>query len=107
MSDKEKECFEEEVEEVEEVEELRNADERAARKLQMVMINAMYKQITLDPLGVSSTLLAVAERMLARWNMGLIDIQADEEMTEEEKQMVKDFENLDMKVNSDLYENMQ
>jgi hypothetical protein len=83
------------------IEDLTSADDRSARKLQIVMMNAIYKQIVVDPLNVSSTLLAVAERMLARYNMGLIDIQEDEEMTEEEKQMVEEFEKLNDHLDAD------
>jgi hypothetical protein len=80
---------------------LTSADDRSARKLQIAMMNAIYKQIMIDPLNVSSTLLAVAERMLARYNMGLIDIQEDEEMTEDEIKMVEEFEKLNVHLDAD------
>jgi len=78
--------------------------ENAGRKLQLALVNALYKQIVIDPTGVSASTLAVAERMLARWNMGLVELPEDSEMTEEEKQMVKQFEELNMGMTSDLFE---
>jgi hypothetical protein len=83
------------------LDDLTSADDRSARKLQIAMMNAIYKQIIIDPLNVSSTLLAVAERMLARYNMGLIDIQEDEEMTEDEIKMVEEFEKLNTHLDAD------
>jgi hypothetical protein len=83
------------------IDDLTSADDRSARKLQIAMMNAIYKQIIIDPLNVSSTLLAVAERMLARYNMGLIDIQEDEEMTEDEIKMVEEFEKLNVHLDAD------
>jgi hypothetical protein len=83
------------------IDDLTSADDRSARKLQIAMMNAIYKQIMVDPLNVSSTLLAVAERMLARYNMGLIDIQEDEEMTEDEIKMVEEFEKLNVHLDAD------
>jgi len=78
--------------------------ENAGRKLQLALVNALYKQIVIDPAGVSASTLAVAERMLARWNMGLVELPEDQEMTEEEKQMVEQFKEMNMGMTSDLFE---
>jgi len=78
--------------------------ENAGRKLQLALVNALYKQITTDPTGVPASTLAVAERMLARWNLGLVELPEEEAMTEEEKLMVKQFEELNMGMDSELFE---
>lgn len=78
-----------------------------ARKLQAALVNALYKQIADDPTGVSASTLAVAERMLARWNMGLIELPEDAEMTPEEKEMMEQFKELSMGMDSDLFEREQ
>ena len=77
-------------------------NDRTARKLQIAMMNAIYKQIVTDPLGVSASTLAVAERLLARYNMGLETFVA-EDLTEEEIQMIKEFEDLKLELDSDLF----
>lgn len=81
-----------------------NVNEKAARKLQLAMLNAVYKQIQADPLAVSASLLAVAERLLARWSMGLEDFGNKGEMTKDEKEMMAEFENLKLELDSDLFD---
>ena len=88
-------------------EDFKQADNDTARMLQVAMMNAIYKQITNDPMNVSASTLAVAERMLARWNMGLIELPADEKMTEEERQMVKEFDEMNIHFDSKHYETAQ
>lgn len=85
----------------------KNIDTNAGRSLQAALVNAIYKQIKANPLEVSASLLAVAERMLARWNMGLIELPEDEKMTEEEKQMIADFEKMELEMGSDHFEKLQ
>ena len=90
-----------------EIKDFNQADADAARSLQTAMMNAIYKQIAADPLGVSASLLAVAERMLARWNMGLIEMPAEEHMTAEEKEMIKEFEKLNMGLPNGNFDKLQ
>ena len=89
------------------IEEIKEVTENSGRKLQIALVNALYKQIMNDPMSVSASTLAVAERMLSRWNMGLIELTEDEEMTEDEKQMVREFEELSMGMDSSLFETEQ
>lgn len=81
--------------------------EDAGRKLQLALIRALYKQIYLCPEDVPASTLAVAERMLARWNLGMIEIPEDESMTEEELQMIRDFKEMSMGIDTNLFETLQ
>jgi len=74
------------------------------RKLQLALINALYKQISEDPTGVPAATLAVAERMLARWNLGLVELPEEKEMTEAEIEMIKQFEKLNLEMESEILE---
>jgi len=76
-------------------------NDKVARKIQLRLINKLYQEMETNP---SASLFAVVERQLARLNMGLVDLPEDTEMSEEEKQMIKDFEGLDIGLNSDLFE---
>ena len=84
-------------------EDFKEISERAGRKLQLALINALYKQIKESPLEVPAPTLAVAERMLARWNLVLIELPEEDEMTQEEKQMVEEFEKLNMSMDSNMF----
>lgn len=92
---------EEEETELTPVEQLNSASELAARKIQLAMMNAVYTQIVQDPKKVSASLLAVAERMIARFNIGLIELPDDQEMTEEEKNLISEFEKMSRNFDSD------
>jgi len=81
----------------------KEVSEETGKKLQLALINALYKQIKSNPNDVSASVLAVAERMLARWNMGLIELPEDKEMTKEEIELVKEFEKLNMNMSSDIF----
>jgi len=65
-----------------------------ARKIQMALMTALYVQLTTNPGKVPASTMAVAERLIARLNMGLINLPEEEEMTEEEKIMLNEFENM-------------
>ena len=85
----------------------KEVSEETGKKLQLALTNALYNQIKNHPEDVSAAVLAVAERMLARWNLGLIELPEESEMTEEEKQMVKEFEELNMGMSSDMFKTKQ
>jgi len=85
------------------IKDFKEISETAGRKLQLALINALYKQIIENPLEVPASTLAVAERMLARWNLGLIDLPEESELTEAEKQMIEEFEKLNMGMDSDMF----
>lgn len=78
-------------------------NDRVARMLQLAVMNALLKQITIDPLGVPASLLAVAQRELVRYNMGLESF-AEESLTDDELAMIKEFETLDLNLDSDLFD---
>jgi len=78
--------------------------ENAGRKLQLALINALYKQISDNPDEVPASTLAVAERMLARWNLGLIELPEEKEMSEAEIEMLKQFEKLNMNIESEMFD---
>jgi hypothetical protein len=91
----------------ENLKEFTQADDEMARKLQLAVLNAIYKQIQADPLSVSASTLAVAERLLARYNVGLgwgIRDDSEDEMTAEEKKALEEFEKLKINIESDLFE---
>ena len=75
-------------------------NEKTARKIQLRLINKLYREMEENP---SASLFAVVERQLARLNMGLITLIEDEEMTEEEKGLLKKFEEMGGDMDSDLF----
>lgn len=81
---------------------INKVDNDAASKLQLAMFKAILKQIEDDPLKVSASTLAVAERLLARYNVGLgFNLNEDREPTQEELEALKEWE--DLKLESDIF----
>lgn len=78
-------------------------NDRVARMLQLAVMNALLKQISANPLEVPASLLAVAQRELVRYNMGLESF-AEDTMTPDELAMVKEFESLELNLDSDLFD---
>lgn len=74
--------------------------ETVARKIQMRLLNAMYKELEENP---SASLFAVVERQLARLNMGLMDLPDESDMTDEERKIVEDFEKAESMMDSSLF----
>lgn len=75
-------------------------NEETARKVQLRLINKLYEAMEEDP---SASLFAVVERQLARLNMGLIDLPLEEDMTEEEKKIIEEFESLESGMDATLF----
>ena len=78
-------------------------NDRVARMLQLAVMNALLRQISADPLGVPASLLAVAQRELVRYNMGLESF-AEETLTAEELAMIEEFKTLELNLDSDLFD---
>ncbi len=77
-------------------------DSDAASTLQLAMFRAILAQIEEDPLKVSASTLAVAERLLARYNVGLgFNLNEDREPSKEELEALEEWEKL--KEESDLF----
>lgn len=75
-------------------------NEETARKIQLRLLNKLYEEMEENP---SASLFAVVERQLARLNMGLIDLPDDEDMSDEEKKIVEEFEKLESEMDSSLF----
>jgi hypothetical protein len=78
----------------------KDPSELFARKIQMALMTAIYTQLTANPGKVPASTMAVAERLIARLNMGLIELPDEEDLSEEEKEILKNFE--EMTVASDM-----
>lgn len=77
-------------------------DKEAASTLQLAVFKAILKQIDQDPLGVPAATLAVAERLLARYNVGLgFAVNDEREPTQEELEALDEWEKL--KEESELF----
>ena len=74
--------------------------EEVARKIQIRLLNKLYEEMEENP---SASLFAVVERQLARLNMGLMDLPDESDMTEEERKIVEDFENMESKMDSSVF----
>ena len=74
--------------------------EEVARKIQIRLLNKLYEEMEDNP---SASLFAVVERQLARLNMGLLELPDEDDMTEEEKKIVEDFEKLESTMDSTLF----
>ena len=75
-------------------------NEDAARKIQLRLLNKLYEAMEESP---SASLFAVVERQLARLNMGLVDLPDEGDMTDEERKIVKEFEELEDNMDSTLF----
>lgn len=83
---------------------VKKVDIDAASTLQLAMFRAILAQIEEDPLKVSASTLAVAERLLARYNVGLgFNLDEDKPPSKEELEALEEWEK--MKVDSDLFIN--
>jgi len=80
-------------------------DEKAARKFQLLLFNQLYRLLKDCP---SAAILAVAERQLARLNMGLIEFPDNEELSDDEKKMINRFTKLSkIDEDSDYFESKE
>jgi len=72
----------------------KKVNDAAARRLQRALMDAVTKQIEADQLGVSASVMAVAERLLARYNMDLEFDDGDDELTEDQQKLLDEFKEL-------------
>ncbi len=80
---------------------IKSANEETLRQMQVVFMKSLMKGMDVDE--PSASMLAIVERFLARMNMGLVDLPDESDMTEEEKQIVKDFEEMESNMDSSLF----
>lgn len=80
---------------------IKSANEETLRKMQVVFMKSLMKGM--DTEEPSASMLAIVERFLARMNMGMLDLPDESDMTEEEKQIVEDFEKMESNMDSTLF----
>ncbi len=71
------------------------------RAMQLKFMNSLLKGMDVDE--PSASMLAIVERFLARFSMGLVDIPDDNDLTDEERKIVKEFEELESNMDSALF----
>jgi hypothetical protein len=80
---------------------IKSANEETLRKMQVIFMKSLIAGMNVDE--PSASMLAIVERFLARMNMGMIDLPDEEDMTEEERKIIADFEEVEGKMDSSIF----
>jgi len=80
---------------------IKTANEETLRKMQVIFMKSLMKGMDVDE--PSASMLAIVERFLARMNMGLVDLPDESDMTDEERKIVEEFEELESNMDSSIF----